>query len=142
MSIQKLEFYEGAALHQLLRACGSAHVAFKAPFFILDNRISLHLKHSTAKRSPWAFTFMPDEQKSLLRHSETGPLVIGLVCGSDGIATLPYDKYVRIAADRTTALRIACSRLHREHYAITGPDGVLDTKIAPSDWLKILHKRH
>lgn len=140
MTIQKQEFYEGAALHQLIRASDGPKVGFSFPFFIFDGQLQTHLKYSTGKRSPWGFTFMPDEQVLLRARARELPLVIGLICGADGVAALPYDDFSGIASLRTVAVRISCKRKHREHYEISGPDGTLSGKVAPSDWGRLLSK--
>lgn len=137
MSIQKQEFYEGAALHQLIRNGRGASFKHVAPIFILDDRIQLHLKYSTANRSPWGFTFTPDEQIVLHQLSNVMPLVMGLICGSDGIAAVRFEDYSKIAILRSTAVRVACFRKHREHFEVCGPDGKVSRKIPPSDWQRI-----
>ncbi|QWF40569.1 hypothetical protein [Bordetella hinzii] len=141
MAIQKQEFYEGAAIHQLIRGSSGARVIYAPPLFIFDERLQVHLKYSTAKRSPWSFTFVPDEQVLLLERAEMTSLVIGLICGADGIAALPYSDYAFIASLRNTALHVSCRRNHREHFEISGPDGILPGKVAPADWSNLLGKR-
>ena len=138
MAIQKQEFYEGAALHQLIRGCGGVRIAFVAPFFELNDRIRVHLKYSTGVRSPWGFTFMPEEQRLLASESERRPIVVGLVCGADGVAAVPSEVLLVIARPRDVAVRVACARRHREHFEVSGPDGVAPGKIPPSNWLRIL----
>jgi hypothetical protein len=139
MAIKKQEFYEGAALHRLARRGDIPGIRYDAPFFVFDNRLLVLLKYSTRTRSPWGFTFMPDEQAVLsCRALERDPLVIAMVCGGDGIAAIGYDTYLTIAAPRATALRVSCGRLHGKHYSISGPDGSLSRKVAPSDWHQIL----
>lgn len=57
------------------------------PFFIFDERVLVLFKYSTRMRSPWGFTFAPDEQALLgARSLEHQPIVVAMVCGSDGIA--------------------------------------------------------
>jgi hypothetical protein len=141
MAIQKQEFYEGAALHQLIRGSAGATVAHWPPLFVFDDQLQVHLKYSTGKRSPWGFTFMPEEQVLLSERSRVLPLVIGLVCGADGVAALPYEAYANVAPVKAAALHVACYRRHREHFQVRGPDGVLPTKIAPSDWVRLLRRR-
>jgi len=139
MGIQKQEFYEGAALHQLIRGLrDGVSVAHSPPFFVFNGRLQVHLKYSTAKRSPWGFTFTVDEQILLRQCAREIPLVIGLICGADGIAALPYVDYLRIAPLKDAALRVSCRRKHREHFEIGGPDGTLPGKVAPSDWARLL----
>ncbi|KLD77943.1 hypothetical protein FZ025_05925 [Xanthomonas hyacinthi] len=142
MGIQKQEFYEGAALYQVIRgSSGLTSISRSPPLFVLDGRLQVHLKYSTAKRSPWGFTFMPDEQLLLRQRAQEMPLVIGLICGADGVAALPYEAYARVAQVKSAALHISCRRSHRQHFEIGGPDGVLPNKVAPSDWVKLLDER-
>lgn len=141
MGIQKQEFYEGAALHQLIRgSSASTSIAHVSPFFIIDGSLQVHLKYSTGKRSPWGFTFMPDEQLLLQQRAEKMSLVIGLICGADGVAALPYEEYNRVAQVKSVALRVSCRRKHREHFEVGGPDGTLPGKVAPSEWIRLLEK--
>lgn len=140
MGIQKQEFYEGAALHVLLRGGAGAHIAYENPFFLVDGRALIRLKYSTGVRSPWGFTFTAGEQDTLFRKSVELPVTIGLVCGSDGVAALPFASYASIASLRKTALRISCARRHRKHFEINGPDGALARKVPPSDWSKLLEE--
>ena len=139
MGIQKQEFYEGAALHQLIRgSCGIKSIIYSPPLFVLDSRLQVHLKYSTGKRSPWGFTFVPEEQLLLCQRAKVMLLFIGLICGADGIAVLPYEGYLRIASVRDAALHVSCRRSHREHFEICGPDGPLPNKVSPSSWVKLL----
>ena len=142
MSIQKQEFYEGAALHQIIRgSSGTSSIAHSSPFFIFDGKLQVHLKYSTGKRSPWGFTFMPDEQLLLGERALEMPMIIGLICGTDGVAALPYENYLTIAHVKDAALRVSCRRNHREHFEISGPDGTLPGKVPPSDWTRLLSKQ-
>lgn len=139
MGIQKHEFYEGAALHRLVRgSTRAASIDYLPPRFIVDDRLQLYLKYSTAKRSPWGFTFVPDEQRVLREHAAAMPLIIGLICGADGVATVPYEDYITVAAVKDVALHLACRRNHRERYEVSGPGGILPRKIAPSNWGRLL----
>jgi len=142
MAIKKQEFYEGAVLHRLARLGEIPGIRYNAPFFVFNDRLFVLIKYSTRTRSPWGFTFMPDEQVQLrVRALEHFPVVIAMVCGSDGVAAIYYDAYLTIAAERATALRVSCGRLHGKYYRVTGPDGHLGRKIAPSEWHQILEPR-
>ena len=140
MAIKKQEFYEGAALHVLARAGGITAICYEAPFFLLNGRLLVYLKYSTKGRSPWGFTFVPDEQALLQKNASKSRIVIGLICGSDGVAAFSYDAYRSIAAPRRSAIHVACYRQHGEHYEVNGPDGTLNEKIAPSNWRRILDR--
>jgi len=138
MALKKQEFYEGAALHLLARTGNVRGVRYDPPLFCLNDRLLLHLKYSTKGRSPWGFTFLPEEQVLLRDKARTMPLVIGLICGSDGVAAVPYDAFNAIVEVGRSAAHIACYRSHGEHYAVTGPAGRLSRKIPPSNWPRIL----
>jgi hypothetical protein len=140
MTLKKQEFYEGAALHLLARTGLVTNLSYVNPFFYLNGSIAALLKYSTRGRSPWGFTFTPDEQTILRKTAEKSQfkIVIGLVCGSDGVASFPYQSFQEIAGSRNTALHVSCYRPHRNHYEICGPDGTLRRKVAPSNWQKIL----
>lgn len=142
MGIQRQEFYEGAALHQLIRGSDARmSIVHSPPFFTINDCLTVHLKYCTAKRSPWSFTFTPLEQRDLLGISKISKLVIGLVCGADGVSALPYADYIKIAQLRDTSLRISCRRLYREYFEVAGPDAVLSRKVAPSEWMNLLTEK-
>lgn len=138
MALQKQEFYEGAALHGLVRTGKLDAVRHVPPFFRLNDAISVLLKYSTRGRSPWGFTFTPDEQVALIRQAAIARTYIGLICGADGVTAIDFDAYALIATAKPTAIRVSCFRDHGEHYEVRGPDGVLERKIAPSAWHRIL----
>ena len=138
MAIKKQEFYEGAALHILARAGRIKGIHYAPPFFVLNDNLLVHLKYSTRSRTPWGFTFVPDEQMLLENKASQHSIVIGLICGADGVATFTYEDYRRIATARSTAVRVACRRRHGEHYEVSGPDGSLDRKVSQSNWRRLL----
>ncbi|MGY3497829.1 hypothetical protein [Bradyrhizobium sp. USDA 4502] len=138
MAIKKQEFYEGAALHLIIRSGRVKSIRYDPPFFFLNERITLLLKYSTKVRSPWGFTFTEDEQQQLSSMALRQSTVIGLVCGSDGIVALPYDSYSAIASMRAASAYVSCYRDYGEHYEVSGPDGPLKRKVAPSSWQRIL----
>jgi hypothetical protein len=137
MGISKQAFYEGAALYLLARTGGGAQIQFDRPFYVVNRHLRLFVKYSTKGRSPWGFTFSTEEQSLLKLTASTKAIIIGLVCGADGVAALTYDDYVSIAMPRRSAIHIGCSRHHNQHYEISGPDGALNGKIPPSAWQKI-----
>jgi hypothetical protein len=141
VAIRKQEFYEGAALHLIARTGGVERIRYDAPFFVFNDRVSVLLKYSTRSRSPWGFTFTADEQVFLESRACEYKTAIALVCGSDGVAALNYEAYTVVAPRRNGAIHIACSRQHGRHYEVSGPNGLLNKKIAPSSWQKILEEQ-
>jgi hypothetical protein len=138
MAIKKQEFYEGAALFLIARTGKVSGLKYQPPFFLINDRLWVLLKYSTKSRSPWGFTFTADEQEVLQLRAGNFKTAIGLICGSDGVATLPYESYLKVATPRKAAIRIACFRNHGEYYEVSGPDGSLDKKVSPSGWQKLL----
>lgn len=138
MSIKKQEFYEGAALHLLVRNGYITRIKYETPFFIVNESLAVLLKYSTRVRSPYGFTFTPDEQNKLQNMTSKRKVIIGLICGADGVAALPLEDYLTVAALRSSSIHIACYRKHGEHYDVSGPDGWLDRKVPPSSWQRIL----
>lgn len=138
LAIQKMDFYQGAALYKLLRGGGQAQVRFEDGLAILDERLQVYLKYSTRTRSPWSFGFSASEQVVLAASAPSLPLTIGLVCGADGIAALPYEGFVGVAGGGGSQIAISCARRHNQQYAISGPGGLLAGKIAPSAWDRLL----
>jgi hypothetical protein len=138
MAIKKQEFYEGAALHLLARSGAIKSVRYEAPFFLFNERLTVLLKYSTKGRSPWAFTFTPDEQRLLLEQALGPEVVVGLICGSDGVAVFSCEEYLTIAKAEKSAVHISCYRQHGEYYEVNGPAGRLSRKVSPSEWRRIL----
>ena len=139
MGISKQAFYEGAALQLVVRSGDLTNIIYDDPFYLLNKRLTVLVKYTTKNRSPWGFTFTADEQKLLKRRSSQGEnIIIGMVCGGDGVAAVTYERYVTIAAPQQTAIHVACFRKHDEHYEIRGPDGTLAGKVPPSAWRNLL----
>jgi hypothetical protein len=138
MAIKKQEFYEGAAIHLLARSGDVTRIQYDSPFFRFNGELLVLLKYCTRSRSPWGFTFTPDEQAVLQKNAARSRTIIALVCGSDGVAAFSYVDFRRVATPRNSAIHIACYRQHRQHYEVNGPDGTLNEKVAPSYWPRIL----
>ena len=140
MAIKKQEFYEGAAIHILARSGGITGIKYESPLFLVNDHLLVLLQYSTRGRSPWGFTFMPDEQMLLYKRGAESKIIIGLICGADGVAAFTYDAYLKIADLRDSAIHLACYRKHHEHYEVSGPNGTFERKVSPSNWQRILQR--
>jgi hypothetical protein len=138
MAIKKQEFYEGAALHLLARTGGITSIRYESPFFVLNGQLLTLIKYSTRGRSPWGFTFTPDEQATLRERATDLRTVIALVCGEDGIAAFSYEAYLTIAPPGPAAFHVSCYRQLGEYYEVNGPVGKLREKVSPSNWRRVL----
>ena len=133
----KRDFYEGAALFLLARNIAIGSIRYEAPCFVLNETLVVYLKYSTKGRSPWSFTITTDEHEILETRSSQLKVVVGLVCGADGVAAVAYPSLAAITGPSNSAAHLACYRRHNEHYRISGPLGELPRKVAPSDWLRV-----
>lgn len=138
MAIQKQEFYEGAAIHRMVCFGGLKTISLSNHFFLCNDELLIYFKYSTRNRSPWGFTFGPDENESIADRVKKNRVFIGLICGSDGVAVIEAQELLRIGPAKTSSVRIACFRKHGEYYRISGPEGELERKIRPSDWTRLL----
>lgn len=138
MTIAKQEFYEGAALHRLAKGGAVKSIGFDSPFITVNGHLLLFIKYCSNGRSPWGFTFTPHECEQLTDACSRGVVIIGLVCGSDGIAAIDYADFRELAGSPSVSIRVACYRKHRELYEVSGPLGVIPRKIPPSRWTHLL----
>jgi hypothetical protein len=141
MAIRKLEYYEGAALYRLIRSLGEVRVRVDDGSVVLDDQVRVFLKYCTRTRSPWSFTFSGAERRALGKHSATIRVLIGLVCGSDGVAALEYADLFDVAGDGENQIAVSCCRGYDEYYTISGPVKELARKIAPAAWNRVLVTR-
>ncbi len=138
MTLQKREFYEGAALHQLFARDEDVSAKYTPPFFVLNRRLFVYFKYCTKSRSPWGFTFNSDEHRAFNERDQGKPLIIALICGSDGIVALNFLGYKELVDCESLPAHFSCYRNHGQHYEINGPKGRLEGKIAPSAWKNLL----
>ncbi len=134
MAIQTQDFYEGAALYRLLRRGNIHSVLWVDPFFEINKRLLVYLKHTKGKRSPWGFTLLKEESLLLKQASEKRQVIVGLVCGKDGIAAVKVKELLEVTSNGEAQAHIACHRRHNEYYEVKGPLGNLKNKVAPSEW--------
>lgn len=81
---------------------------------------------------------MPEEQILLHESVDRNRIVLGLICGADGVVALRCKDYCQLVPLKSLAIHLACYRKHGEHYEVSGPDGSLKRKIAPSEWRKLV----
>lgn len=138
MAIQTFEFYEGAALYRLVRKGGVKSILWQEPFFEIENRVLVYLKHTRAKRSPWGFTLTQEEQTTLTHASYSNPVVLGFICGTDGIAAVSIVELAEVMLESNRQAHISCYRDHNQFYEVNGPRGALPKKVAPSTWDRLV----
>lgn len=138
MTIAKHEFYEGAALHQLVTNSKVESIRYEAQVFTINNSVQIYLKYCTKNRTPWGFTFTSSECTLLETCATNKRVFLGLVCAADGIAAISHEMFRSIASQGKDPFSILCHRKFGKHYLVSGPNGSLSRKIAPSQWQRIL----
>lgn len=138
MAIRKQEFYEGAAIHRLVKAGKLGSILYEPPFFVLNEHVRVLLKYSTRSRSPWGFNFSADELDALTNLPPIDRAFVGLICASDGIAAITVRDLLTLTHRHKQQIHVSCYRDHREHYEMRGPYGPLAEKVAPSRWETLL----
>lgn len=100
------------------------------------NGVGLYIKYSSKRMSPWAFTFLREHQSEITEmHKKLNKIIIVLVCGDDGIASLNYSEFRLVLDDNhELAENISVSRPPRGKYRISGRDGKLNKCIGQNEF--------
>lgn len=137
--IKEYESYHGRVLSHLLHAA-SEDVTLRAlteygnGAYLINQSTVLYIKYSSKRLTPWNFSFNYAHHVDILSlHKQFGKVVLALVCGSDGIATIDLEEFQHLlGAPSEKGGWITCSRKHREMYAVKGSAGELGSKISDS----------
>jgi hypothetical protein len=131
--ISDFERYHGAVLRDLIVCAGRPlEIAVyddsgRVNSFLIDNRIALHIKHSSKRIPPWSFTFTDENVEELTRLARPDvTLWLALVCGQDGIVAISFDEFHTINpswAKATSFVRV--DRDKRTMYRVFGTNGRL-----------------
>lgn len=132
--IKDFERYHGVAVRQLVVEAGSRGVLLRAEdskgrlnSFLLNDKVGLHIKHSSKRLPPWQFTFNDEncvELASLREHAEQ--ILIALVCGPDGVVCLTHQEFLSLNSEQcesTAFVRI--DRDKRAMYRVRGSEAAL-----------------
>jgi hypothetical protein len=96
MKIQEKDIYHGSALTQVVE-----HDQFKAlnratekyGHYIINADRTIHIRHSTARRSPWTYTIKEHDCEIITEDIDAGKTVfIVLVAGSSTVCALNQDE--------------------------------------------------
>lgn len=139
--IKEYEFYHGVVFTKLIHgidevSCIRSYSKTSNAAYIINNDIGLYIKHSTKRMSPWGFSFLKAHQDELLEMTQNLKAVfVILVCGDDGIVTLPFNDLKQILDDEHGDIEwISASRTPRKEYTVKGSDGSLGRKVGKSDF--------
>jgi hypothetical protein len=136
--IDKLHYYHGAAIVSLLEENEDISVKKKGVLgYVINNRVFVFLKYTTKARSPWRFSFdQEDIDRCLKMASEHTEIVLGLICGGDGICALKWEE-VESLLD-TKPGWISAKRKHNESYGVAGSISKLKGKIPVGKWTNLI----
>jgi hypothetical protein len=134
--IPEYKLYHGAVLADIVDRCDGP-VAIRECVepgrllnYVLDDRIGLQIKYSTARLGPWSFSFSPTHVTQLqkLRQQYSKAFVV-LVCGMDGFAPVPGKvALAAMSCSEGGASWLRVARKKREMYRIFGPDGEIKSR--------------
>lgn len=144
MIAEALRYY-GCVLHQIVDTMpgtvGLKKFDDAVPgFFLVSERLPLHVKYSTARKGPWGFNFQPSHRRALdAANADFGGCVIVLVCAKDGMVAIDYDDlYGLFEGDGSLQENVSVRRGHREMYELRGPKGVLGRKLGRNSLAPVL----
>ena len=132
--LDKSEYYHGAALVRLMedKRC---HALKRREFlgYVANNEIFVFLKYTTKGRSPWGFTFdQEDVDRCFKMTTEYKNLVLGLICGGDGVCTVDWHEAKELLGGKPG--RIVAARKHNHSYSVWGTVGELKRKVSVNRW--------
>ncbi len=138
--IDKLHYYHGAAIVSLLQENEDISVKKKGLWgYVINDQVFVFLKYTTKARTPWRFSFDQEDVDRCLRMlSEYNSLVLGLICGGDGVCALTWKEAQFLLNDKPGWISV--KRKHNESYGVAGSISKLKGKIPVERWVKIFYE--
>jgi len=139
--------YEGVVLRHLIKPDDPIEVTEigdKLGHFCLNEDIFLLVKYSSRNRSPWRFTFQPDDIETLVNDHNRGGLFGGsyvcLVCGLNTLCALREKEWSTLfdLGGREEQQTITVCRHPRTSFEVAGSAGQLEQKIPISRFPSLL----
>jgi hypothetical protein len=136
--IDKTDYYHGAALVHLLNDDRCLSLLKRESLgYVVNADIFVLLKYTSKARTPWSFTFdLEDIERCYRMAEEYKKVVLGLICGGDGVCALSWEKGSDLLGNN--AGRIAVARKHNHSYSVWGTAGELKRKVSVSSWPRVL----
>lgn len=136
--LDQTDYYHGAAVIRLLedQRCNAVRKRNNLGY-VVNGENFIFLKYTTKVRTPWGFTFdQEDIERGFRMLKEYKRVVLGLICGGDGICALDWTEVEKLL-DRKPG-RISAGRKHNQSYAVWGTAGELKGKISLRRWPQLL----
>jgi hypothetical protein len=132
------QFFHGALLHEIIVSAGrEIKIALptqngRRDAFIIEGKIGLLIKHSTARITPWNFSFTKEHLVELhALRSETKVCFVALVCGEDGFVCVRDVDLVNIfSPTEGEVISVRVERRPRKRYGVGSSGNFLDEKLA------------
>jgi|SRR3989344_2906742 len=135
--IDKLQFYHGAAIISLLENENLSAKKRGSLGYVVNDRVFVFLKYTTKARSPWRFSFdQEDVDRCLKMALEYKVVILGLVCGGDGICALSLEETQYLL--NTKPGWISVKRKHNKSYGVAGSVSELKRKVSVRRWRSII----
>lgn len=133
--IHDVERYHGVVLRALVVEAAkpltveARDSAGRVNTFFINERVLIHIKHSSKRLPPWQFTFTAEQLGELAAaKAVTERVWLVLVCGGDGLTTLPVREFEGLIRDAGVAF-LRVDRAPHKWYRITGSaKGVAESK--------------
>ncbi|MCP4649613.1 MAG: hypothetical protein GY853_05980 [PVC group bacterium] len=131
--IDKQEYYYGAGLIKLIDDPRFLTIKKNEDGYIVNDATFIYLKYRTKSMAPWSFTITKEEGQLLQKHRDKFTnVVIGLVCGGDGVCAVSFDLAKELLGG--TEGSISVKRKFREQYSVKGPAQKMKGKVSPKEW--------
>ena len=134
--INEYEMYHGQVLRNIICSVGLAvriedcDEQGRKNSFLINDKVSIYIKHSRKRLTPWIFTFHKGHLVELERLAIYDNCFVVLVCGTDGNLALTIDEIVQLfngCSSSSAFLRVV--RHRNTMYEIFGPDGCLKRRV-------------
>jgi hypothetical protein len=135
--IDKQEFYHGAAILRVVSDARCESICKADGGFLVNDQVFVYLKYRTKSRTPWSFPFATEETVQMnASESKYSKVVVGLICGGDGVCGLRWPPVRGLLADQ--AGWISCARRFNEQYGVSGSAGTLRRKVSLQQWPSVI----
>ncbi|OGI68714.1 hypothetical protein A2738_00170 [Candidatus Nomurabacteria bacterium RIFCSPHIGHO2_01_FULL_42_15] len=135
--IDKLQYYHGAAIVALLENENFSVKKKGLLGYVVNEKVFVFLKYTTKARSPWRFSFdQEDIDRCLKMESEYSTVILGLVCGGDGVCALTWKEARSLLS--TNPGWISVQRKHNKSYGVAGSISKLKGKVSVRRWSNIV----
>lgn len=126
--IRDFERYHGVALRRLIVEASEPLTIMERDrwgrinSYLINNSITIHIKHCAKRLPPWQFSFTADQIKELGDMNDGLDLMwLIFICGGDGIVCLSYGEFVNLVvlgAVGGTSIRV--DRSPKKCYRVSG----------------------